>query len=133
MEKLLTLLRELIESKSVPTVFKAILYLLLVALGMSSIGFPVVEYAEGLAAKLWEHPRLVGGLIGIIVGITGVQLARPLIQVAQKSTLAIVKNDKLKVADRVLLVFSMYLLIFLLVIGLVLSLIAFLAWAVSDQ
>ena len=131
MEKMLALLRELIESKSVPTVFKAVLFLVLVALGMSSAGFPVVEYAERLAVKLWEYPRLVGGLIGTVVAGTVVQLSRPLLQVAAKSARATLKNEKLKVSDRVILVFSMYLMVFLVIVLVVVFLITFLAWAVS--
>ena len=132
MEKLLTVLHELIESKSVPTVFKAVVFLLIVALGMSSAGFPVVKYTESLAAKLWEHQKLVGALIGLICGVTGVQMARPLIQVAKKTTLAIVRNDKMKVADRVMLVSAIYMLLFSLVVTIVLTMITFLAWTVAE-
>ena len=131
MEKMLALLRELIESKSVPTVFKAVLFLVIVALGMSSAGFPVVEYAEKLAVKLWEYPRLVGGLIGIVVGGTVVQLSRPLLQVAAELARATLKNEKRKVSDRVILVFSMYLLLLFVIVFIVVVLITFLAWAVS--
>ena len=131
MEKVLALLRELIESKSVPTVFKAVLFLVLVALGMSSAGFSVVEYAERVAVKLWEYPRLVGGLIGAIVAVTVVQLSRPLLQVAAELARATLKNEKRKVSHRVILVFSMYLLLLFVIVFIVVVLITFLAWAVS--
>ena len=131
MEKILTLLRELIESKSIPTVFKTVFFLVLVAMGMSHAGFPVVEYVERLAVKLWEYPRLVGGLFGAIVSVTVIQLSRPLVQVVAKSARGILQNADLKVFDRVILVFSMYILLFLIPLIVVMFLLAFLAWAVS--
>ena len=131
MEKMLALLRELIESKSVPTVFKAVLFLVLVALGMSSAGFPVVEYAERLAVKIWEYPRLVGGLIGTVVAVTVLQLSRPLFQVAAKFAMATLKNEKRKVSDRVILVFSIYFLLLFVIVSISVGFITFLAWAVS--
>ena len=48
-------------SKTVPSMFKVLL-LSIVAWIMSSAGFPVVTYTEKLAAKVWEHQKLFGGL-----------------------------------------------------------------------
>ena len=131
MDKVLAKLLEMIESKSVPTVVKIVLLLVAVAAGMSTAGFPVVEYAEKLAAELWEHPRLFGGLVGMAVAVTVVQLSRPLFAAAQRFAILTARNKGIDAVSRVLLIVIVYVLTAGFVLGTTMFFIGFLAWAVS--
>ena len=131
MDKVLAKLLELIESKSVPTVAKIAIFLVAVPVGMSTAGFPVVEYAEKLAVRLWEHQRLFGGLVGMVVAVTVVQLSRPLFEAAQRFAILAARNKSIDSVSRVLLIVIVYLLTATFVLGTTMFLIGFLAWGVS--
>ena len=131
MEKLLSTLQAMLESKTVPSMFKVLLFLSIVAWIMSSAGFPVVTYTEKLAAKVWEHQKLFGGLVGGAIGLTVVQAFRPLIQGVVNSSTKVISSRRLGVTERVTLVVAMNVLLFILVVGTTVGLLHFLAWAVS--
>ena len=62
------LLKTVIESRSIPSVFKFALFFAPLALILSLAGFPVVDYAEQwIPAFLEEKPVLGGFVIGVML------------------------------------------------------------------
>ena len=69
MEKLLSAILKLIESKSVHTILIHFLVMATIVWVLAQAGFPVVDYTEKAVAKLQEHPKLAGGLFGGLVSL----------------------------------------------------------------
>ena len=131
MEKILDMILKLVDSRSIPTVAKIIVFLSVVALVLSKAGFPVVQYTEGLAEKLWENQKLFGGLVGVAIGLTVAQLSTPLLRLAQTLAVKAVKSERFELADKVLSVVAIYLWVFIVVLAIIFVIFKFLAWTVS--